>query len=139
MSHIVSDLSDLGPGVLIYVGADASAQFASDRAIAARVIRIIDEWPTYWEGWVWLRVYELDTVGFPRARNVYVRIAGVVKLGDAPAPARTTAAAGPRPIEALDDSYDGGGLQRGLNERVALPVRRGGRTPVRAGRPLSLS
>lgn len=63
---------------VVWVGADASCQFASGRGFWFRVIRVEDR-PT-WEGWAWVDGYEL--LGGPcgqahARRTVYVRVAGL--------------------------------------------------------------
>jgi hypothetical protein len=45
----------LRAGELVYVGASASVQFAGDRSVMLRVIRVHDR-PTY-AGWIWLDGY----------------------------------------------------------------------------------
>ncbi len=63
-------------GDVLYVGPRASVQFAGDRAIVFRVVRV-DPRPTY-EGFVWLDGYELNPAGdaFQR-REIFVLIDGL--------------------------------------------------------------
>ncbi len=64
------------PGDVLRLDAASSVQFADDRAITFRVIRV-DERPTY-EGWVWLTGYELDCSGAAvERREVFVQVAGL--------------------------------------------------------------
>ena len=72
------------PGDVLRLDSAASVQFADDRAITFRVIRV-DERPTY-EGWVWLTGYELDPSGAAvERREVFVQVAGLrpARLGRA--------------------------------------------------------
>ncbi|MEV4759325.1 hypothetical protein AB0J86_30100 [Micromonospora sp. NPDC049559] len=64
------------PGDVVWVGAEASVQFAGDRGITLRVIRVHD-WPTY-HGWRWLDGYVLNRAGDAvERRTVYVQPAGL--------------------------------------------------------------
>lgn len=59
------------------MGPDASCQFAGQRGIWFRIIRVHD-WPA-WEGMAWLDGYELldrDGIALER-RTIYVRVAGL--------------------------------------------------------------
>jgi hypothetical protein len=65
-----------GPGDVVIVGHDASVQFAGDRALTIRIIRIHD-WSTY-DGWLWLDGYTLDRAGEAvERRTLFVREAGI--------------------------------------------------------------
>lgn len=80
-------------GDILHLGRDASVQFAGDRAITVRVIRV-HPWPAY-EGWIWLDCYSLDGSGQAvEHRTVYVRTAGI---RPAPPPSSRASEDGPRP------------------------------------------
>jgi hypothetical protein len=69
----------LKPGEIVRIGAAASVQFAGDRALTLRVIRVHD-WPTY-HGWCWLDGYVLDQRGEAvERRELYVQLAGLRRL-----------------------------------------------------------
>jgi hypothetical protein len=85
-------------GDVLYVGANASVQFAA-RPIRFRVIRVHD-WNTY-TGWIWLDGYELDTAGDAvERRSIFVQVGGLRYAGN--------------------PSCRGAGKARG-NERPAIP------------------
>lgn len=64
------------PGDIFLVDRSASVQFAGDRGLRVRVVRV-DQKPTY-DGWVWLTVYVLGPDGDAVARrNIYVQVAGL--------------------------------------------------------------
>ena len=68
------------PGDVVRVGARASVQFAGDRALLFRVIRV-DDRSTY-DGWVWLDGYVLDPSGVAeRRRRIFVCRDGLVGAG----------------------------------------------------------
>jgi len=67
------------PGNVLHLNAAASVQFAGNRALTLRVIRVHD-WPTY-HGWMWLDGYVLDRQGkATERRSVFVQVAGVILL-----------------------------------------------------------
>lgn len=64
------------PGEILVVGAEASVQFAGDRAIVLRVVSVCRK-PTY-HGWCWLTGYVLNRRGEAvDRREVFVRTAGL--------------------------------------------------------------
>jgi hypothetical protein len=64
------------PGDIFLVGRSASVQFAGDRGLRVRVVRV-DRKPTY-DGWAWLTVYVLGPDGDAVARrDIYVQVAGL--------------------------------------------------------------
>ena len=68
------------PGDVVRVGAEASVQFAGDRAFLFRVIRV-DGRSTY-DGWVWLDGYVLGPAGnAERRRRIFVCQDGLVGTG----------------------------------------------------------
>ncbi|GGN99251.1 hypothetical protein GCM10010112_92900 [Actinoplanes lobatus] len=69
------------PGDVFYVGPAASVQFAGDRALVLRVIRV-DPRPTY-VGWRWIDGYVLGPDGSAiERRSVFVQVAGLLPLPD---------------------------------------------------------
>lgn len=79
-------------GDVLHVTREASVQFVEPMLF--RVIRVHD-WPTY-DGWVWLDGYELNASGEAvERRSIFVRIAGLMPVGSAPA-VRTRNARVPR-------------------------------------------
>lgn len=63
-------------GDVLVVGAEASVQFAGDRAIVLRVVSVCRK-PTY-HGWCWLTGYVLNRSGEAvDRREVFVRTAGL--------------------------------------------------------------
>ena len=63
------------PGDVLLIGAQASVQFAGDRALILRLISRTRE-PTY-DGWIWLTGYALDQRGQAiTKREIYVQLAG---------------------------------------------------------------
>jgi hypothetical protein len=84
---------DPKPGDVLYVNRQASVQFAGDRTLIFRVIKVSDR-PTY-HGWIWLTGYVLDQKGNALdRREIYVRTAGLQRA--APPPARVRQA-NPKP------------------------------------------
>jgi hypothetical protein len=66
----------LTTGAVLFVGSEASVQFAGGSAITVRVIRV-DRRPTY-VGWAWLEVYVLDIHGDAvERRQIFVQTAGL--------------------------------------------------------------
>ncbi len=64
-------------GDVLYVGPKASVQFAGDRAIVFRVVRV-DDRPTY-EGFVWLDGLELAPSGDAlERREIFVMVDGLL-------------------------------------------------------------
>lgn len=64
------------PGDVFFVGRAASVQFAGDRAITVRVIRV-DQRITY-VGYVWIYVYVLDPdYCAVERRSIFVQVAGL--------------------------------------------------------------
>ncbi len=121
----MSDLSSLGPGDLIFVGAEASIQFRA-RPIVAKVIRPLTEWPSSWDGWVWLRVYERSGNGLATAsRDIYVRPDGVVRLPTARNP---DAASGATASASPNAAGPPAPARRYGNERPPQSRRRGAQT-----------
>ncbi|MEV4497786.1 hypothetical protein AB0J84_19095 [Micromonospora arborensis] len=69
-------MSALRPGDVLLIGEACSVQFAGDRALRLRLVRV-DQRPTY-HGWVWLAGYVLDNKGLAiDKREVYVQQAGL--------------------------------------------------------------
>ncbi|MEV4758596.1 hypothetical protein AB0J86_26315 [Micromonospora sp. NPDC049559] len=72
------------PGDVVVVDGRASVQFADDRAIVLRIVRVPD-WETY-HGWCWLTGYVLDRRGDAvERRDVFVQPAGLRLAGKRPA------------------------------------------------------
>lgn len=66
----------LAAGHVVHVGQDASVQFAGDRAVTVRIIRV-HAWSTY-DGWLWIDGYTLDAAGEAvERRTLFVQPAGV--------------------------------------------------------------
>ncbi len=64
-------------GDVLFIGPKASVQFAGDRAIVFRVIRV-DPRPTY-DGWIWLEGFELNPAGDAFARRkIFVMVEGLL-------------------------------------------------------------
>lgn len=67
-------------GDVVHVATAASVQFAGNRAMNFRVIRI-DSRITY-DGWIWLDGYQLDAQGNAVSRRtIFVQIAGLKPAG----------------------------------------------------------
>lgn len=63
-------------GDVLWLGAEASVQFAGRNALALRVIRVHER--TTYDGWVWIDGYALDHRGEAiERREVFVRVAGL--------------------------------------------------------------
>ncbi|MEV0899636.1 hypothetical protein [Actinoplanes sp. NPDC049802] len=72
------------PGEVFYVGRAASVQFAGDRALVLRVVRV-DPRPTY-IGWQWIDGYVLGPDGSAiERRSVFVQVEGLLPILDSPA------------------------------------------------------
>ncbi|MFY1673368.1 hypothetical protein ACN27G_25955 [Plantactinospora sp. WMMB334] len=68
-------------GDLVRIDGRASVQFAGDRALLLRVLRV-DRRPTYY-GWCWLTGYVLNRNGeATERREVYVQVAGLRRVAD---------------------------------------------------------
>ncbi|MFY1688046.1 hypothetical protein [Plantactinospora sp. WMMB782] len=79
-------------GHLVRIDGRASVQFAGDRALLMRVVRL-DPRPTYY-GWCWLTGHVLDLSGEAiQRRDVYVQVAGLRRVADLPRLARITSSA----------------------------------------------
>ncbi|MBL7261483.1 hypothetical protein JKJ07_45085 [Actinoplanes sp. LDG1-01] len=66
----------LEPGEVLHIGDEASVQFAGDRALTFRLIRV-DQRSTY-DGWLWLEGYVLGADGSAvQRRRVFVRREGL--------------------------------------------------------------
>ncbi|BCJ43526.1 hypothetical protein GCM10010168_41640 [Actinoplanes ianthinogenes] len=66
-------------GDVLHVGGAASVQFAGDRALTFRVIRV-DQRQTY-AGWLWIDGYVLGPTGDATERRlIFVRRDGLTKL-----------------------------------------------------------
>ncbi|MEV0903101.1 hypothetical protein [Actinoplanes sp. NPDC049802] len=79
----------LSPGNVLFVGRAASVQFAEDRALNLRLIRV-DPVSTY-DGWIWLEGYVLSPAGEAvERRRIFVQVAGLrlVARAGSPAPPR---------------------------------------------------
>ncbi|GGK93879.1 hypothetical protein [Mangrovihabitans endophyticus] len=70
------------PGEILKVGASASVQFAGNRGLRFRVIRIDAGLTAHtYAGWLWLEGYVLDRHGHARQRRlIFVRRAGLLRL-----------------------------------------------------------
>jgi hypothetical protein len=80
-------------GDVLHLGRKASVQFSTP--ILFRVIRIHD-WTTY-DGWVWLDGYQLNIAGDAvERRSVFVQIAGLRWIPEAPDPRTRNTARIPR-------------------------------------------
>lgn len=76
------------PGDLILVTSRASVQFV--KPMTFRVTKVLTEFITY-DGWVWLRGYQLDDKGHAVAnREIFVQPAGLVTVQKRQAPQPAT-------------------------------------------------
>lgn len=72
------------PGDELWIGREASVQFAGQPRFVFRVISVCPK-PTY-HGWVWLTGYQLDTRGNAVAkREIFVQLAGLRRAVRRPA------------------------------------------------------
>jgi hypothetical protein len=84
-----------GPGDVFFVSHAASVQFAGDRAINVRVIRV-DPRVTY-VGYAWLDVYVLDPAHCAvERRSIFVQVAGLL-----PIPITPSACSSQRPASGM--------------------------------------
>ncbi|MFC3993776.1 hypothetical protein [Actinoplanes siamensis] len=73
-------------GDVLFVGREASVQFAGERALYLRVIRVLPH-DTY-QGWIWLDGYTVSTDGEAvERRTIFVQLAGLRTVAPAPTPA----------------------------------------------------
>lgn len=64
-------------GQLLALDRAASPQFTGD-GIQLRLIRVVHEWQSGYDGWIWLDGYEMNSAGeATERRSVYVCAAGI--------------------------------------------------------------
>ncbi|AVT32474.1 hypothetical protein C6361_26810 [Plantactinospora sp. BC1] len=97
-------------GHLVRIDGRASVQFAGDRALLMRVVRV-DPRTTY-HGWCWLTGYVLDRNGeATERRDVYVQVTGLRPVVDV--------------RQQLARVRSSGGRGRGRRDKDLLPLRLG--------------
>jgi hypothetical protein len=92
------------PGDLLYIGRQASVQFAREPFLF-RVIRV-DPRPTY-TGWAWLNGYQLDEDGYALVRrDIFVIVAGLVPWYEASSQDPTPGCSGLTPDRGQPAGWD---------------------------------